>query len=107
VTRLVEQKGIDLLVAVMPALLRETRASFALLGTGELPLTQALQALAAQHPQRVSFTNGYDETLAHHILAGSDLLLMPSRYEPCGLTQLYALRYGPMLLRPRLDGKPG
>jgi len=94
VSRLVPQKGIDLLLAAMPALLRETRASFALLGSGDPTFTEGLQALAAEHPRRVSFTNGYDEQLAHYILAASDIVLMPSRYEPCGLTQLYALRYG-------------
>ncbi|HLF09700.1 MAG TPA: glycogen synthase [Gammaproteobacteria bacterium] len=94
VSRLVPQKGIDLLLAVIPTLLRESRASLALLGSGEPALTEALRALAAYHPRRVSFTQAYDETLSHHILAGSDMVLVPSRYEPCGLTQLYALRYG-------------
>jgi starch synthase len=94
VSRLVPQKGIDLLLAAMPPLLRETRASFALLGSGESAYTAELKATAAAQPNRVSFTEGYDEALAHRILAGSDIVLVPSRYEPCGLTQLYALRYG-------------
>ncbi|HEX7080514.1 MAG TPA: glycogen synthase [Gammaproteobacteria bacterium] len=94
VSRLVEQKGIDLLIAAMPALLDSTAARFALLGSGDTPLEEALTALARRHPARVAFHRGYDEALAHLILAGSDLIVVPSRYEPCGLTQLYALRYG-------------
>jgi starch synthase len=94
VSRLVEQKGIDLLIEAMPTLLRDTDCAFALLGAGEPALRDALLELSAKWPQRVAFRAGYDDALAHQIVAGSDLILMPSRYEPCGLTQLYALRYG-------------
>ncbi|MBN1239877.1 MAG: glycosyltransferase, partial [Gammaproteobacteria bacterium] len=94
VTRLFYQKGIDLLVDALPVLLEQTDACFALLGSGDAELERALAQAAARHPDRVSFTRGYDEALAHRILAGSDLVLVPSRYEPCGLTQMYALRYG-------------
>jgi starch synthase len=94
VSRLVEQKGIDLVAAVLPTLLAETRADFAFLGSGEPALADALARLAREHPLRVSFTHGYSEPLAHQILAGCDIALVPSRYEPCGLTQMYALRYG-------------
>jgi starch synthase len=94
VSRLVTQKGIDLVTAVLPQLLAETRASLALLGSGDASVATELERLAAAHPRRVSVTLGYDETLAHQILAGSDIALVPSRYEPCGLTQMYALRYG-------------
>ena len=94
VTRLVEQKGIDLLVGALPILLERTRASFAILGSGEPQLESALTALADTHRGRLVFRNGYDEPLAHRIIGGSDLLVVPSRYEPCGLTQLYAMRYG-------------
>lgn len=94
VTRLVWQKGIDLLAAALPALLEGTRARFALLGSGEAALERSLEELAGRHPKRIAFRRGYDEPLAHRILAGSDFVLLPSRYEPCGLTQLYALRYG-------------
>jgi starch synthase len=94
VSRLVAQKGIDLVTAILPTLLAETRAGIAVLGSGDPGLAADLTRLAQQHPQRVSFTNGYDEALAHRIFAGCDLTLVPSRYEPCGLTQLYALRYG-------------
>jgi starch synthase len=94
VTRLATQKGIDLLIAALPTLLAETRARFVVLANGDATLAAALRALAADQPRRVSFTDGYDEGLAHQIFAGSDLTLVPSRYEPCGLTQMYALRYG-------------
>ncbi len=94
VTRLVEQKGIDLLVDALPTLLERTRASFVILGSGEPQLETALATLADMHRSRVVFRNGYDESLAHRIIGGSDLLVVPSRYEPCGLTQLYAMRYG-------------
>lgn len=94
VSRLVTQKGIDLLAAVLPVLLAETRASFVILGSGDDGVAVELERFAAEQPRRVSFTDGYDEPLAHQIFAGSDLFLVPSRYEPCGLTQMYALRYG-------------
>jgi starch synthase len=94
VSRFVPQKGIDLLIAALPTLLAETGARFALLGSGDPAYTESVRAIAAEQPRRVSFTAGYDEPLAHRILAGSDIVLVPSRYEPCGLTQLYALRYG-------------
>ncbi len=94
VSRLVEQKGIDLLTLVMPALLAETRASFAVLGSGDAPVAADLRRLADTHPRRVSFTDGYNEPLAHQLFAGCDLTVVPSRYEPCGLTQMYALRFG-------------
>jgi starch synthase len=94
VSRLVEQKGIDLFTLALPALLAETAATFLVLGNGDAPLAAALRAMAGSYPSRVWFTEGYDEKLAHEIFAGSDLTVVPSRYEPCGLTQMYALRYG-------------
>jgi starch synthase len=94
VSRLVTQKGVDLLTLVLPELLSSTRASFALLGSGDASIAGGLRGVAAQNRDRVSFFEGYDERLAHEIFAGSDLTIVPSRYEPCGLTQMYALRYG-------------
>jgi len=94
VSRLATQKGIDLVTATLPTLLHETRACFVVLGNGDAAIAAKLRRLADADPLRVSFTDGYDEPLAHAILAGSDLTLVPSRYEPCGLTQMYALRYG-------------
>jgi starch synthase len=94
VSRLVAQKGIDLLTTAMPALLSDTNASFAVLGTGDTAIAGALRSLVEAHRTRVSFIEGYDEKLAHAIFAGSDVTVVPSRYEPCGLAQMYALRYG-------------
>ena len=93
VGRLAEQKGIDLFVHGADGMLRHD-LQIVVLGTGEAWLQNAVQSLAWRHPGRVSSTLAFDNGLAHQIMAGSDLLLVPSRYEPCGLTQLYALRYG-------------
>jgi starch synthase len=94
VGRLVEQKGIDWVLAAMPKLLAETEVRFAILGSGQTVYEQKLARLARQHPSRVFVQIGYDEPLAHQIEAGADLFLMPSRFEPCGLNQMYSLRYG-------------
>jgi len=94
VSRLAEHKGIDLLAAVLPTLIAETPAEFVVLGSGDATLAAELRRLSVTHPARLSFTEGHDEKLAHEIFAGSDLTVVPSRYEPCGLTQMYALRYG-------------
>jgi len=93
VSRMVEQKGFDLLAQLRGELL-SLGAQFAVLGSGEARYEQFWQSLAAEAPDRVSVTLGYDEPLAHLIEAGSDLFLMPSRFEPCGLNQMYSLRYG-------------
>jgi len=94
VGRLVEQKGVDWLLAAMPALLDETDVRLVLLGSGMAMYEQKFTQLAKQHPGRVFVEIGYDEPLAHQIEAGADLFLMPSRFEPCGLNQMYSLRYG-------------
>lgn len=94
VGRLVEQKGIDWVLAVMPVLLADTDVRFAVLGSGQAAYEQKLARLARQHPDRVYVEIGYDEPLAHLIEAGADMFLMPSRFEPCGLNQMYSLRYG-------------
>jgi starch synthase len=92
VSRLSWQKGLDLLLEALPAL-TDRGGSLALLGSGERELENAWLA-AAGHSDRVSVRIGYDEALAHRMFAGADAVLVPSRFEPCGLTQLYALRYG-------------
>jgi starch synthase len=94
VTRLAEQKGIDLLFDALPSLLQARDFSVVVLGSGEARYATFFDALARRFPARVAFRSGYDESLAHLIEAGSDLFLMPSRYEPCGLNQMYSLRYG-------------
>ena len=103
VARLAWMKGLDLLPeAVLPALTEG--AQLVVLGTGEPALETALRALQTAHPGQVSVRVGFDEALAHLIEAGSDALLMPSRVEPCGLTQLYALRYGTLPVVRRTGG---
>ncbi|HEX3395728.1 MAG TPA: glycogen synthase [Steroidobacteraceae bacterium] len=94
VTRLTEQKGIDLLIETLPALLQARDFGLAVLGSGEPRYAGFFESLARSFPDRVSYRAGFDEPLAHLIEAGSDIFLMPSRYEPCGLNQLYSLRYG-------------
>ena len=91
--RLVEQKGVDWMLSVMPALL-EQDCQFVILGSGEDRYEEPLKQLARQWPGQMSLTLGYNEGLSHRITAGCDLFLMPSRFEPCGLNQMYSLRYG-------------
>lgn len=93
VSRLVEQKGTDLIIGALD-LLGDRPFQFVKLGTGDSHLEQMLLDLSARRPGRVAVTIGYDDALAHRIEAASDFYLMPSRYEPCGLNQLYGLRYG-------------
>jgi len=93
VSRLVGQKGFQLLIPILERLLA-AGAQVVLLGSGEPDFEQAMEEIAARHPQRCRAWIGFDNALAHRIYAGSDLLLMPSIYEPCGLNQMYALRYG-------------
>ncbi len=93
VSRLTEQKGLDLLLALGDAL-PELPAQLALLGSGDPGLQDGFLALAERLPGQVAAKLGFDETLAHRIEAGADCFLMPSRFEPCGLNQMYSLRYG-------------
>ena len=96
VSRLTEQKGIDLLLEALPALL-DNGGQLALLGTGAPELEVALSEAASVHPN-VAVKIGYSEPLSHQMMAGGDAILVPSRFEPCGLTQLYGLRYGTLPL---------
>jgi starch synthase len=91
--RLVEQKGIDLIIDCLPDVM-SMPMQFVLLGAGDKDYEQRLQNLAHVYPDKMSVTIGYDEPLAHLIEAGSDVFLMPSRFEPCGLNQMYSQRYG-------------
>jgi starch synthase len=93
VTRLTEQKGSDLIAAVTGKI-AGIPAQLAVLGTGEPDLERAFVAAAAAHPGAIATKIGFDETLAHRIEAGADAFLMPSRFEPCGLNQMYSQRYG-------------
>jgi len=103
VGRLVEQKGIDLVLDAWPNLLDEP-VQLVALGTGERTYESALAQLAARYPDRVAAKIGYDEALAHRIEAGADVFLMPSRFEPCGLNQMYSLRYGTLPIVRRVGG---
>ena len=102
VSRLSWQKGLDLLAEALPAL--AGAGQLALLGAGDGALEEKFTAAAQTHPGRVGCVLGYDEELAHMIQAGADVLLVPSRFEPCGLTQLCALRYGAVPLVARVGG---
>jgi starch synthase len=92
VSRMVDQKGLDLIAAIAGDL--PSMATFAILGTGEPHYQDMWRGLAAWQPQRVGVHIGYDERRAHLIEAGADIFMMPSRFEPCGLNQMYSLRYG-------------
>ena len=93
ISRLTDQKGFDL-IGTSAGELMELDAAWVMLGSGERHYEDLLRAMASRHPDRVSATIGFDERLAHLIEAGADMFLMPSRFEPCGLNQLYSLRYG-------------
>lgn len=94
VTRLVGQKGIDLVEQALPPILSEHDVAFVALGSGEGRYEEFFSWLAQRFPGRAAFYRGFNNKLAHWIEAGSDMFLMPSRYEPCGLNQMYSLRYG-------------
>ncbi len=93
VSRLVEQKGADLQLEAIQWLL-DLDVQFALLGKGDALFEEGFSMLAAKHPGKVAVTIGYDHALAHRLEAGGDFFVMPSRFEPCGLNQMYSLRYG-------------
>jgi starch synthase len=103
ISRISWQKGLDLLLECLPLILAEGM-QLALLGTGDPDLQDHFQVAAAANPGRIGVMIGYDEELAHLIQAGSDALVVPSRFEPCGLTQLCALRYGAIPVVSRVGG---
>ena len=103
VSRLTSQKGLDLVLQALPELL-DAGAQLAVLGSGEADLEQAFRRAVAQHAGRVAVRLGYDEAFAHQMVAGADMILVPSRFEPCGLTQLYGLRYGTVPVVRRVGG---
>ena len=92
-SRFATQKGFDLLAGIMPELVKEDVVLIAY-GTGEEYYERLFLELAARYPDKLRVQIRYDDTTAHKIEAGSDIYLMPSRYEPCGLNQIYSLRYG-------------
>jgi starch synthase len=103
VSRLTPQKGLDLLPPCVPEVVA-AGGQIAILGSGENDLERSLTLAAETHRGRVAVAIGYDEVLSHLIIGGSDIILVPSRFEPCGLTQLYALRYGTLPLVRRVGG---
>ena len=92
--RLIDQKGIDLMLAGLTGLLQNENIQLAVLGTGNAGYEQSLRTAAGNFAGQMAVRIEYNESLAHRMIAGADILLMPSRFEPCGLTQLYSLRYG-------------
>ena len=103
ISRLTDQKGLDLIAAASDEL-RSLDATWVVLGSGERRYEDFWGAFEATHPDRVSTTIGFDERLAHLIEAGADMFLMPSRFEPCGLNQMYSLRYGALPIVRRTGG---
>jgi starch synthase len=103
ITRIVNQKGIDILLAAKEKLF-ERDISLIILGSGQWELEEGLKDLEEQYPDKVGLYLGYNQELAHLIEAGSDFFLMPSLYEPCGLNQMYSLRYGTVPVVRRTGG---
>ncbi len=103
VSRLTSQKGLDLVLAALPELVRQG-VQFAVQGTGEPALETAFRMAQQAHPGRVHTFIGYDEARAHRLVAGADAIAVPSRFEPCGLTQMYGLRYGTLPIVRRVGG---
>ncbi len=97
------QKGVDLILDILPELL-EMDLALVFLGEGDLEMETHLTNLSEQYPGQLAVIIGYTEELSHQIMAGSDIFLMPSRYEPCGLTQLYGLRYGALPVTSNVGG---
>ena len=103
VSRLTDQKGLDLLAAAVPALVAQG-GQLALLGSGSAELESLFRRAAGEYSGRVAVRIGYDEPLSHLLIGGGDAILVPSRFEPCGLTQLYGLRYGTIPIAARTGG---
>jgi starch synthase len=104
VTRLTQQKGLDLLTDTLPELLASRDVRFVALGSGEAHYERFLHGLQARFRGRAVYYSGYSEELAHFIEAAADMFLMPSMYEPCGLNQMYSLKYGTVPIVRRTGG---
>jgi len=104
VSRLYEQKGLDLLIEILPQLMAETQSTFVILGSGAPHEEEAIRDLSLSYPNQIASYIGFDDTLARKIFAGSDFFIMPSRFEPCGLAQQYAMRYGALPIARKTGG---
>ena len=104
VSRLTKQKGMDVLQELLPKLLKERDVQFILLGSGDEEVAQLFKNLAAEFPEKAAVYIGFDEDLAHLLYAGADLFLMPSHFEPCGLSQLISMRYGTVPVANKTGG---
>jgi len=102
--RLVEQKGVDLVVSIIPDIMESTNSKLIMLGSGQPEYERELLDMAKHYPDRMIVTIGYSEAMAHRIEAASDIFLMPSRFEPCGLNQMYSQRYGTLPVVHRTGG---
>ncbi|BFU60351.1 MULTISPECIES: glycogen synthase GlgA [Rodentibacter] len=103
ITRLTEQKGVDLLIESADEIVKQG-GQLMILGAGSPNLEEGIRRLAESYPQNVAVKIGYDEALSHLMIAGGDVILVPSRFEPCGLTQLYGLQYGTLPLVRKTGG---
>jgi starch synthase len=103
VSRVTHQKGLDLVAAILPWLVRRG-AQVLVLGSGDPSILDLYRGAQGRWPGRVALLEGYDETLSHRIYAGADIFCMPSRFEPCGLTQMYAMRYGAVPVATKMGG---
>ena len=103
VTRLTEQKGVDLLIESADEIVKQG-GQLMILGSGAPHLEQGIRELAERYPQNIAVKIGYDEALSHLMVAGGDVILVPSRFEPCGLTHLYGLQYGTLPLVRKTGG---
>ena len=103
VSRLTTQKGLDMLVGLVDDLVA-AGGKLIVLGSGDSEIENGFAGAVMRHPGKVGFNRGYDEPLSHLIQGGADVMLVPSRFEPCGLTQLYGLRYGCVPLVSRVGG---
>lgn len=102
--RLAHQKGAELISAVLPVLMQDVDVQFVMLGAGDPALERGLQDLTRRWPERMAFSTAFSESLAHRIEAAADIFVMPSLYEPCGLNQMYSMRYGTVPVVRRTGG---
>lgn len=104
VSRLTKQKGMDVLQELLPKLLKEKDVQFILVGSGDEEVAQLFKSLAEEFPEKAAIYIGFDEDLAHLLYAGADIFLMPSHFEPCGLSQLISMRYGTVPVANKTGG---